>query len=83
MSQKNKQKQGKTPPQKSGMQKRVWVTDEVTRKLKEEFKTSGTTVLNALKFASYSEQGKKIRERAMVLMQENEASNKHLMKLFH
>lgn len=64
-------------------QKRIWVTDEVTRTLTKEFKTSGTTVLNALKFSSYSEQAKKIRLKAIELMKEVEKSNSELMSEFH
>lgn len=64
-------------------QKRLWVTDEVTRELSKEFNTSGTTILNALKFASYSDQAKKIREKAMEKMKSVEKSNAELMNEFH
>lgn len=87
MNKKNPKKSGNKSPQKQGgkkpRQKRIWVTDEITRTLTVEFETSGTTVLNALKFASYSDQAKQIRERAMKLMEENEISNKELMSAFH
>lgn len=64
-------------------QKRIWVTDEITRTLTKEFKTSGVTVLNALKFSSYSPQAKKIREKAAVLMNECIKNNQDLMNEFH
>lgn len=68
---------------KEKKQKRVWVTDDITRKLCAEFTTSNTNVLNALKFSSYSDQAKKIRVRAMELMEKTQEQNQELMQEFH
>jgi hypothetical protein len=64
-------------------QKRLWVTDEITRELIKEFKTTGTSILNALKFASYSKKASRIRVRAMEKMKDVVESNTVLMSEFH
>lgn len=64
-------------------QRRIWVTDEVTRTLKSEFSTTNASILNALKFASYSAEAKKIRNRAIALMVETQKSNEELMSEFN
>lgn len=64
-------------------QRRIWVTDEITRALTVGFNTSNVTVLNALKFASYSKQALQIREEAMLLMDETVESNRKLMADWH
>lgn len=62
----------KSPP-------RIWVTDEVTRKLVEEFETTGNTVLISLKFYISSDRAKLIRKRAMELMAETTIKNQALI----
>ncbi len=63
----------KSPP-------RIWVTDDVTRKLIEEFGTTGNTVLISLKFYISSERAKLIRKRAMELMAETVKQNRKLIQ---
>lgn len=58
---------------------RIWVTDEVTRQLVVEFNTSGNTILVALKLYTDSELSKKIRKRAMELMEETTKNNQALI----
>lgn len=67
---------------KKKRQKRLWVTDEVTRELKQEFNASNQVVLNALKFSSYSEQAQLIRVKAIELMKAVDESNKELFEDF-
>lgn len=59
---------------------RIWVTDEVTRQLVQEFETTGNTILVALKFYTESELSKKIRKRAMELMEETTKKNQALIE---
>jgi hypothetical protein len=61
-------------------QRRIWVTDEITAQLKSEFDLTGVTVLNALKFYSFSENAQKIRSRALELMDEVQMTNKVLFQ---
>lgn len=68
---------------KKTKQKRIWVTDEVTRELKTEFNQTGTSILQALKFASYSKTAKLIREAAMKKMKDVLSQNEVLMSEFH
>lgn len=63
--------------------KRIWVTDEVTRQLKKDFGITGTSVLTALKFFSYSPQALLIREAAIKKMEEVTINNLELMEEFH
>jgi hypothetical protein len=68
---------------KQKKQKRIWVTDEITAKLRVEFKVTGVSILNALKFSSYSENARNIRVRAMELMTEVNKNNEDLFNDFH
>ncbi len=68
---------------KQKKQKRIWVTDEITAKLRLEFNVTGVSILNALKFSSYSDNARKIRERAMELMSEVTKNNQELFEDFH
>jgi hypothetical protein len=58
---------------------RIWVTDEITRTLMAEFDTTGNTVRLALRFISDSELSKKIRNRAIALMEDVNKKNKKNM----
>jgi len=64
-------------------QRRIWVSDKITSQLKEEFEASNTTVLLALKFASYSDLAVKIRERAIELLKEELQDSQNLMNQFN
>ncbi len=70
MSQLTKTKKRKT---------RIWVTDEVTRQLVQEFNVAGNTILVALKFYTESDLSKNIRKRAMQLMEETTQNNQALI----
>ena len=62
---------------------KIKVLSEVVNQLSEEFKTSETTVYNALKFFTFSEMAARIRERAMEIMMEIQQQNMAVMQKFH
>lgn len=63
-------------------QKRIWVTDEITRQLVKDFEVTGNTVRIALKFYSDSDLSKKIRAAAIKKMEEVMVQNEQLMHEF-
>lgn len=63
-------------------QKRIWVTDEITRQLVKDFEVTGNTVRIALKFYSDSDLSKKIRAAAIKKMEDVMVQNEQLMHEF-
>jgi hypothetical protein len=60
-------------------QQRIWVTDQNTRDLVAEFNITGSHVRNCLKFYTDSELAKKVRVRAIELMEQVMKRNEELM----
>ena len=58
----------------------IVVTDNITRQLKKDFGVTNATILNALKFRSFSPQANEIRSEAIRLMDITTIINKDLLK---